>query len=588
MHASLRTALVATFVFAASFGARRSLTDERRGPLPGPGDISPAGPPQAAVPRESPAAPAPEPEGAAAWIRLAGAGDLLTAEAAVIEALRPLGREKWVALFREMGGPGVPEQAGTRMRQAILRLWAAEAPEEALEAVRGSSNAAEIEIPALALLARYGVAADASFRSLSGAAGWHAWASFGRWAVEHAPDRVGDCLLSAKRAWTDAWMASPDGVLGAWFRRDPSAVMAWLKGEAPAKLIGPHAAARIFAGENEPLAREWFDSLEAVEGKERMAAGVANSLARQGRWDQARWWMERAGNESVDVATLTRQWSTADASAARDWALQQPAGSDRRRAALSGLAASAAATMTTWEEANASLRTMPEVEQRREVAGELLQHLPPALAVEHLSEAPPDERASVVAAILRGKPPLPLDDAIALAEREASRSTRGFSNLVDRFYDERGPAAAFDWVAKHNTPDDLIGVVNRWAATDPRAAAAALVQDSQTVDKSNVFMNLAALWMQWDVESASAWFAGLPAGSARDASAPMFVQQLHASDPGAALGWAASISDAGKRRSTLTNLATWFHRLPAEKWTVPLTESPLSGEEKAIFSPKQP
>ena len=546
-----------------------------------------------AYPRPSVDPPAPMdaraavPDSAVGWLRLAQTGDGLEAEMTLIESLRPLGRERWAALFREMSGPGVPEVGGGRIRQSILRLWADEAPEEALEAVKGGAALAEFEIPVLALLARDGTKAETHFSKLLGQAGW-AWVTYARWALTHAPERVGQALVAASRPYPRAWAPNVEEVLGEWFRRDEGSALGWIELADPNRQVGYGVAAAVFAREKEPAARRWFETVEVPGGKPHVAGYVALALIRQGRWAEARWWAEKAPDEDFDQGSLARQWASHDRRAAMEWAMGLKPDSRARGAALAGVAEVVAATVSSWEEAQSFLESIPDGATHANVSNQLLARLPPAMAVHHLDEVAAADREAMVYGILCGKPPLPLDEAVTLATREAAHTRLGLSTVAERLSDARGPQAAFEWLAGMNSPDDLAGLVSHWAESDPLAAAEALIEETRTKDRTSAFRNLAGVWAKWDVEAASGWFAALPTGPERDAAAEVIISEMLDSDPAATLGWVAGLTQPQQRRRWLLELAGKLDGPDEARWKDAVERSALSEAERAILTGTRP
>ncbi|MGI8605141.1 MAG: hypothetical protein ACR2OZ_19385 [Verrucomicrobiales bacterium] len=71
-------------------------------------------------------------------------------------------------------------------------------------------------------------------------------------------------------------------------------------------------------------------------------------------------------------------------------------------------------------------------------------------------------------------------------------------------------------------------------------------------------------WGRLDAPGASEWLTTLPQGSARDAAVGEFVRGVFATDPTAALTWAAAITDEGKRSRRLSELLPkWAEKDPA-------------------------
>ena len=88
-------------------------------------------------------------------------------------------------------------------------------------------------------------------------------------------------------------------------------------------------------------------------------------------------------------------------------------------------------------------------------------------------------------------------------------------------------------------------------------------------------------WTNADPQAASTWLVDQPAGASRDRAIGSLTKATFDSDPGAAVSWAATISDEGQRTRTLTRgVREWIEREPekAREW---INTSDLITEEEA-------
>jgi hypothetical protein len=90
-------------------------------------------------------------------------------------------------------------------------------------------------------------------------------------------------------------------------------------------------------------------------------------------------------------------------------------------------------------------------------------------------------------------------------------------------------------------------------------------------------------WGQLDPPAASHWLVEQPAGPLRDAFAGEFVRGTFATDPAAALTWAATINDGAMREQRLTELFGRWQQRDAPAARAWLQEAKVSDAERAVL-----
>jgi len=134
------------------------------------------------------------------------------------------------------------------------------------------------------------------------------------------------------------------------------------------------------------------------------------------------------------------------------------------------------------------------------------------------------------------------------------------------------PAAALwlaDWHQRAGTPPQgLDNVLYEWAADDPLSALdwidrnAALAEDLRSELRTSTFR--AWIW-SGSTDNAATWLNGRPAAAADDPLRELLADHFQVNDPAAAMAWAGSIVDSGKRAAVAGwILTTWRDRAPAE------------------------
>lgn len=120
------------------------------------------------------------------------------------------------------------------------------------------------------------------------------------------------------------------------------------------------------------------------------------------------------------------------------------------------------------------------------------------------------------------------------------------------------PHATIDFLA-HAVDDDqwqsmTQQAVTRWSHNDP-AQASRFVSDLEPgAVKDHAAREVASTWMRRNSVEASKWIASLDPSPARDQAVEVLIQHIQKAEPDAAILWAETITDTGRRNDLLTRL----------------------------------
>jgi hypothetical protein len=529
-------------------------------------------------------------------LEAAGKRPPLQAEAALMEALRQLPTDRRKELFKALNAHSGPESAVMMARRALLRLWAAEDPDGALQALTESArpwSGANVEIVVNELTARGWDFAHSRLGSLPGSVGARGRELLAKWAIAHAPDKVAVAMKGYLEIQRGGGGGMNPEVIRDWAQADRKAAEAWIAGIPTPRLMAD--ARRQFclglAKRDFQEAERWIETLPGTAGKDELRGAMAEEIVREKSPEEAaRFLAEHPEADSGLQARLVRSWAQADPNAALAWAKAQPEDSGVRKAALEAWVGVRADSVKSWQDVLTLADSMPGEENRRNCIAQALTRLPPAEAAAHLDEATGDWRWAAWNQVMHGSPELPLDQALALAPRYAEENKGdggidpGF--LTQRLAGERGPEAALDWC--RTLPDNfreraVAGIWENWADQDPAAALRLADSLTENKERQDALTAIASAWAQKDSLAASEWFSRQPPGPARDAAAAGMVPQLVQTDPGGALIWAAAITDSTIRESTLRAVRPPASFAPTDHWRAAVESSGLSARDQKLL-----
>ncbi len=137
--------------------------------------------------------------------------------------------------------------------------------------------------------------------------------------------------------------------------------------------------------------------------------------------------------------------------------------------------------------------------------------------------------------------------------------------------------------------DTVVGIVQRWAQTDPTIAGAWVSAFPEGELRETAGRELVTIWADQRVEEAGQWLDALPAGNFRDTAVSAYVAKILPMVPATASEWAMQIADPVRRAEELERVgAGWLESdaVAARAW---IAQSALSAEAKArLLSPPNP
>jgi RNA polymerase sigma factor (sigma-70 family) len=126
-------------------------------------------------------------------------------------------------------------------------------------------------------------------------------------------------------------------------------------------------------------------------------------------------------------------------------------------------------------------------------------------------------------------------------------------------------------------------LARRMAATDPQAAVQWAASLTNAEERRSAVGNLTARWANADSYEASEWVAGLPAGADRDIAAQALAGSIARDDPESAWTWAASIADNGMRLDSLQTAIVQMKERDPQRARQLLNAPNLSASERTVL-----
>ncbi|MGB0409488.1 MAG: hypothetical protein ACPGIC_05775 [Opitutales bacterium] len=317
---------------------------------------------------------------------------------------------------------------------------------------------------------------------------------------------------------------------------DPEATMTWLQEQntGSERLRGMLEVVALWAAEDSESALLWLESnAQGLARLETLNSGVELWAARDplatADWIDG---MANDGSKIVAADSLAANWAKRDPDATAQWIEALPNGEIRDSAALS--------LIESWAEQDpiaASTWAAGQALQSGDDA--LLQYSMRAYALEDPIGAETFARS------------------IARTEN-SPHATTAYVNARA----EIDPAGTVNWLSSLQPNDPIVqsGYV-------------------QNYTQSALFK-----WTETDSIAASAWLGEQAAGPSRDAAITGFAQSIQRFEPEAAVAWANTISDPGRRAEQLTHsIANWAERDPraALDWVIHADLEPTLQEQLA-------
>lgn len=133
----------------------------------------------------------------------------------------------------------------------------------------------------------------------------------------------------------------------------------------------------------------------------------------------------------------------------------------------------------------------------------------------------------------------------------------------------------------------IVGVVQRWAQTEPRQAADWVARFPEGALRDTAIENLVSLWVDRSFEQAGDWLNGLAPGAVRDVGVSALVSRTLPIAPDVAAEWVGEIGDADRRANQMENVAEAWLATDAAAARAWITQSPLPDEVKTrLLSPR--
>ena len=129
--------------------------------------------------------------------------------------------------------------------------------------------------------------------------------------------------------------------------------------------------------------------------------------------------------------------------------------------------------------------------------------------------------------------------------------------------------------------DAVVGIIQRWAQNDPKAAAAWVGQFPEGALRNAAVENIAKLWADKDARPAGEWLNSLRPGESRNNAIRAYSEQIAPFSPRQAAIWAGTITDSQMRIAQLETIAkVWMEAdsVAAKAW---LSQMPFSQESRS-------
>jgi hypothetical protein len=150
-------------------------------------------------------------------------------------------------------------------------------------------------------------------------------------------------------------------------------------------------------------------------------------------------------------------------------------------------------------------------------------------------------------------------------------------------------AAVKSMPAGREQNDTVVGIVQRWAQTEPKTAGAWVSAFPDGELRETAGRELITIWADQVVEEAGQWLDALPAGSFRDTAVSAYVAKILPMVPETASEWAMQIADPVLRAEELERVGAGWLESDAAAARAWIAQSALSAESKArLLSPPQP
>jgi hypothetical protein len=178
-------------------------------------------------------------------------------------------------------------------------------------------------------------------------------------------------------------------------------------------------------------------------------------------------------------------------------------------------------------------------------------------------------------------------DAVDWASQVADEALR--TRLLKDIFTEWGdgdPMAAATAAVKsmpegREQNDTVVGIVQRWAQTDPTIAGAWVAAFPEGELRETAGRELITIWADQAVEQAGQWLNALPAGDFRDTAVSAYVAKILPMVPETASEWAMEIKDPVRRAEELERVGSGWLESDAAAARAWIAQSALSAEAKA-------
>ena len=344
-------------------------------------------------------------------------------------------------------------------------------------------------------------------------------------------------------AWTDTLVPSEQSramerIVHEWAHTDPVGAAGYVTQipKSQRTLDWVHAAAHIWAEQDQSAALDWAMGLKDPAHRERALRGSTDVWARTDPAAASAFALEITDpyeRHSV-IESVARRWARQGTSESLEWALGME-GENRDRATMS--------------------------------------------IIEEISAYNPKEAAEVFSEISSSLSSQGTRESI---HRDIARELAGRWATAN-------PAEAAEWVlelpeSQHIQREAAERVAERWAHSNPQAAAewAMELPESDNIRRQAI-ERVAGRWLRSDSLTASEWIAEMPVGEARDAAAGELVRNISGSDPASALSWANSIGNDGYQTHLMGEVIERWHETDPNAARSALQATDLSTRQREKF-----
>jgi hypothetical protein len=179
------------------------------------------------------------------------------------------------------------------------------------------------------------------------------------------------------------------------------------------------------------------------------------------------------------------------------------------------------------------------------------------------------------------------DDAVDWAAKVEEETLRNrllkdiFTEWGDRDPLQAATAAVKSMPEGREQNDTVVGIVQRWAQTEPKTAGAWVAAFPDGDLRETAGRELVTIWADQAVEEAGQWLDALPGGGFRDTAVSAYVDKILPMVPDTAAVWAMQIGDPVRRAEVLERVGTEWLESDAAAARVWIANSALSPEAKA-------